>query len=99
MINKEEPSVLALIGKEIVSCFRKLRPTEDNTVVVSENFPSALEYETERFNLWAENLGLHHHGHSSLDYQLREADKLATFIRSLLEDLRSSLLDRTMPLL
>lgn len=47
-------------------------------------------YEAERFGLWANNLGLYHLAHSSLDYRLREAESLYNLIRNLLKDLLES---------
>ena len=43
--------------------------------------------ETERFLLWADNLGLNHLGHSSLDYRFRDAENLVEFVKGLLADL------------
>lgn len=47
--------------------------------------------EAERFELWAVNLGLFVSGHGSLDYRLREAEKLEATVRRFIEDLNSSL--------
>ena len=58
-------------------------------------FPKAAwRYESQRFTLWADNLGLHHRGHSSLDYRLRESYILQEYVSGLLGDLKSSLDDR-----
>ncbi|KAI1260405.1 hypothetical protein F5Y18DRAFT_257000 [Xylariaceae sp. FL1019] len=47
----------------------------------------ALQSEAERFQLWAHNLGLHHYGHASLDYRVRDSefvrDRLVEFIEEL----------------
>ena len=57
----------------------------------------AWEHEYARFSLWADNLGLHHHGHSSLDYRVRDADALRRFTKSLLTDLLENIDDMSTP--
>jgi hypothetical protein len=47
--------------------------------------------EQQRFSLWAKNLGLFQHGHSSLDYRLRDADLIKDFILEILDDLNEYL--------
>ena len=47
----------------------------------------AWENESQRFELWATNLGLYHQGHSSLDYRFRDAASLYSFAYKLLQDL------------
>ena len=47
----------------------------------------AWEHESLRFSLWAENLGVHHYGHSSLEYRVREAEPVRRLIASLIQDL------------
>ncbi|KAI1170207.1 hypothetical protein F4777DRAFT_134350 [Nemania sp. FL0916] len=48
--------------------------------------------ELERFQLWAQNLGLFQDGHASLDYRVRDAafvkDRLAELLRELMEHVR-----------
>ena len=53
--------------------------------------PTAVESETQRFLLWATNLGLLHHDHSSLDYRLRDNEVVRSFTTSLLSNLIESL--------
>lgn len=55
---------------------------------------AAWRHEADRFGLWANNLGLHHRGHSSLDYRLREAAALQDIIGGLLDDLKTNLEER-----
>ncbi|KAE8358236.1 hypothetical protein BDV27DRAFT_150625 [Aspergillus caelatus] len=50
--------------------------------------------ETQRFELWAKNLGLYHLGHSSLDYRFRDAPSLFEFTVSLLRNLEALLVQR-----
>jgi hypothetical protein len=49
--------------------------------------------EFERFELWAVNLGLFITGHGSLDYRVREAERLAQTIRRFMKELVDSLTD------
>ena len=84
---------LAAIGNEIRLLFDLL--TGSHLEGGLENYSEAAwEYEFERFGLWANNLGLHHRGHSSLDYRTREADALKKLISSLLNDLKTTLNER-----
>ena len=84
---------LAAIGKEIHHLFEQLSSSHlENSL---EGYSTAAwEHEAERFGLWANNLGLHHRGHSSLDYRLREAEALKKLIDNLLDDLKTSLCER-----
>lgn len=84
---------LTLVGREIVALFRTVERVGDKLVEPKYTVEAWIN-ESQRFNLWADNLGLHHRGHSSLDYRLREASNLESLIKSLLEDLRRLLHDR-----
>jgi hypothetical protein len=83
-------SSLALSGKEVALRFRKIDEFGEHPLT-PEYSSAAWKHEAERFGLWADNLGLYHGGHSSLDYRLREADALEAFVRNLLTDLNKSL--------
>lgn len=50
-------------------------------------------FELQRFELWAANMGLFVPGHGSLDYRVREAEKLAQTLRRFMQDLNTSLED------
>ena len=81
---------LALLGKGIIVYFNALVKNGNSTT--NDELPYAdWLHEYERFSLWADNLGLHHWGHSSLDYRLREAEALQYYIQSLLDDLKQEL--------
>jgi hypothetical protein len=81
---------LFLVGKKIVNLFCTIEASEDR--FCEEKYSTvAWQNEYQRFNLWADNLGLHHHGHSSLDYRLREAAILKNLVSGLLLDLERSL--------
>ena len=88
-LEEEDTPSLALLGHEIATIVHKVE--EEGGDSPSEFTPAAWKHELERFSLWADNLGLYHRGHSSLDYRLREADALRIFVRKLLSDLSSSL--------
>jgi hypothetical protein len=47
--------------------------------------------ESERFELWAANMGLFVKGHGSLDYRVREAERIAQTLREFMQDLVDSL--------
>ena len=47
----------------------------------------AVRNEWERFDLWADNIGLLHSGHISLDYRFRDAPLLYNFSQKLLRDI------------
>ena len=51
------------------------------------------EFEQERFQLWAANLGLFESGDRSLDYRIRESPTVRGFTTSLLCNLRENLTD------
>lgn len=69
---------------DLFSCLR--RATNSSKEVIPWD---SFNHEFERFDLWADNLGLYHQGHSSLDWRLREAESLSDFVRNLLADLCS----------
>lgn len=81
---------LADLGFEALSLFQRIQNVDsDNT---SQDWPAAsFTAEAERFELWAVNLGLFVVGHGSLDYRVREADRLAQTIRRFLQELMDSL--------
>jgi hypothetical protein len=83
--------LLADVGLDIVTLFGTLKAVGIELSDPSKSKQFALENVSDRFDLWAVNLGLHHSGHSSLDYRLRDADLLQQTIRTLLLDLSNSL--------
>lgn len=91
-------SDLALLGTEIVHLFRRCVEVSATWSVEPNYSAAAWRNESQRFDLWADNLGLHHRGHSSLQYRLREAAILENLVKSLLNDLRKSLHDRELVL-
>ena len=84
---------LAIVGKEIHASFNLILGSHLDDRL--EGYTTAAwEYEYQRFYLWANNFGLHHRGHSSLDYRLRESETLIRLFATLLHSLKTSLNDR-----
>lgn len=86
---------LAAIGHRIYLSFESLEVDsrshdDDNT------FLAALVNESQRFGLWAKNLGLYDLGHSSLDYRFRDATVVYAYTKHLLVDLEKSFWKSTM---
>lgn len=83
---------LADLGFEALSLFQRVQTV--HTDKTSPDWPAAsFTAEAERFELWAINLGLFVAGHGSLDYRVREADRLAQTIRRFLQELMESLVE------
>ncbi|KAI0115595.1 hypothetical protein GGR51DRAFT_546367 [Nemania sp. FL0031] len=81
------------LGLAIAEDFDKLLEVErNNEWLKAQDITS----EAERFQLWAQNLGLFQQGHASLDYRVRDAvlvrDRLAELLRELAEHTRELLL-------
>ena len=67
---------LADLGFEALSLFQRVQTVDNDKT--SPGWPAtSITAEAERFELWAVNLGLFVAGHGSLDYRVREADRLA----------------------
>ena len=77
----EGPASLPSLGQRVEEAFQQL------LAKISPEDTVAWEHESIRFALWAENLGVHHHGHSSLEYRVREAEPVRRLIASLIQDL------------
>jgi hypothetical protein len=83
---------LADLGFEALSLFQRVQTMDSDKT--SQDWPAAsFTAEAERFELWAINLGLFVVGHGSLDYRVREADRLARTTRRFLQELIDSLAD------
>jgi hypothetical protein len=83
---------LGAIGKKTSRLFQILanETLSSNDSAVADQGP-AVENESQRFSLWATNLGLLNTGNSSLDYRLRDAEVLLDAVRKLLLDLNDTL--------
>lgn len=81
---------LADLGFEALKVFQQVLDLKSDEL--SQDWPAAsFASEAERFELWAVNLGLFVVGHGSLDYRVREADRLAQTIRRFLQELVDTL--------
>lgn len=87
----------ALLGLEVASLFQLIDSIEKPTANTGDNesgeWPkSRFMAESDRFQLWAVNLGLFVPGHGSLDYRVREAgglkDTVCRFLKSLITALQ-----------
>ena len=76
---------LAAIGHRIYRSFESLSHEDE------DSFSSALVNESQRFGLWAKNIGLYNLGHSSLDYRFRNAPVVYEYTKLLLVDLEKSI--------
>ena len=78
------------LGIRVLSLFERARAVYNDKT--SQAWPAApFITEAERFELWAVNLGLFVVGHGSLDYRVRDAERLAQTIRRFLLELIDSL--------
>src|ERR1700744_1680148 len=91
-IQEAREATLAQTGVEILRLFDCIEQ-ECNKSAAFNNETSLTELTTqsERFDLWATNLGLHQSGHASLDYRFRDAPRIREYADSLLSNLRSAL--------
>lgn len=79
---------LISLGTRIETLIWQVKTLRDKSPILNDaTLWASFEHEYERWRLWAENLGLFHLGHGSLDYRLRDADSLTGFVRDLFQDL------------
>ena len=83
---------LADLGFQALSLFQRVQ-AEQSDGPINEWPTASLATQAERFELWAVNLGLFVVGHGSLDYRVREAERLAQTIRRFLQELLDSLIE------
>src|SRR5271170_5823370 len=90
---------LSIAGRSIAGFFRLLlRLLSHASEPFIQQLPRRkLILEEQRFRLWATNLGLFQHGHSSLDYRLRDADLVKNFALDVLDELIEYLSERGSP--
>lgn len=85
---RDANETLAIIGRRIHCSLKSLekdawfQEAEDSTALLNES---------QRFGLWAKNLGLFDLGHNSLDYRFRDAPVVYEYTRHLLVDLEKSI--------
>ena len=75
---------LTTVGRRVNQAFTKFEGYLDSSLGLLHE---ESDNESQRFQLWAVNLGLYQSGHSSLDYRFRDAPSLYEFARKLLLDL------------
>lgn len=90
-----KPLTLAETSLETITLLKRVKnidkPAENSS---AEEWPKELfAAEEDRFELWAVNLGLFVSGHGSLDYRLRDAERLESTIRRFITDLNNSLIE------
>lgn len=83
------PTVLQELGRVIFSRFDQIigNFTNDQAKNLSSQTSVSLGSESERFKIWAVELGLLVPGHGSLDYRVREAENLRSTLEIFLNDL------------
>jgi hypothetical protein len=88
-----QTSLLSEIGYETLHKFSQLADALSVEASVSDQHlrQTQLEFEYQRFKLWAANLGLHQHGHASLDYLLRDAGLIKEYIADVLKEMNEYL--------
>lgn len=85
-------AALADLGSNAIDLFRKVEKALKESADTA--WPDdLLVAESDRFELWAANMGLFVAGHGSLDYRVREAERLAQTLRRFMQDLINSLDD------
>ncbi|KAK5660623.1 hypothetical protein OQA88_13187, partial [Cercophora sp. LCS_1] len=82
----ETPVMLLPIGNRVFNIFRQLLDLASDGAA-SRTFQRHLIIESERFTLWAQDLGLRRQGHASLDYRVRDAGVMRSRLANLLTEL------------
>ena len=90
----ETDETLAAIGRRIHQTFGSF-PVDSSVLEMEDGLHAAWLEESQRFGLWAKNLGLYDAGHGSLDYRFRDAPSAYVYARQLLVNLEKSLLTCT----
>lgn len=88
-----QSAALSGVGLDVVKLFREVnainKHVEDGKYA---QWPGDLfAAESDRFEVWAVNLGLFVPGHGSLDYRIREASSLRAALLRFMSDLKYSL--------
>lgn len=84
-------SSLAQVGLDVIGLFDKIIKKIISGQTTTDLQLDAVANESQRFKLWAVNLGLHQPGHGSLDYRFRDAPQIYQYAGKLLWDLREAL--------
>lgn len=83
-----ESTELHELGTKIFAGFSELSAAQN---IASHSVGKKLISEEQRFRLWAHSLGLHHQGHSSLDYRVRDAVAVKSRLADILAELKGHL--------
>jgi hypothetical protein len=96
-----EAETLRNLGSRVLSQFgvtsHALRSKASQQSEADNNAERSIENlnaESERFQLWAANLGLHATGDISLDYRVQDSPSVKSYAGQLLEELAEDLSDR-----
>lgn len=82
---------LAAVGHRIRNAFAALQ-ADDRSLQHGDASQASIMNESQRFGLWAKNLGLYQDGHSSLDYRFRDAPTVYDYTIQLMGRLEESLM-------
>ncbi|KAI0102119.1 hypothetical protein GGR51DRAFT_574262 [Nemania sp. FL0031] len=85
-------TLLCELGGKVSDCFTRLLSKGESVEWLNVPF---LTSEAERFQLWANSLGLFHEGHESLDYRVRDS----VFVKEQLSELLQQLIEHSESLL
>lgn len=93
MASSQVEQNLAADGHQVRKSFQNAYKSLEQNVsnIAGQLELPAVESEMQRFLLWATNLGLFHHDHSSLDYRLRDNETVRSFTKTLLSNIIESL--------
>ena len=90
----ESAETLAAVGHRIHTVFATLE-ADNQFLTRRDSFQASLSNESQRYDLWARNVGLYKDGDSSLDYRFRDTPSIYDYTRHLLGKLEQSLLIST----
>ncbi|RDW56888.1 hypothetical protein BP5796_12955 [Coleophoma crateriformis] len=92
MASVSSAATLGEIGQETIQLLDKVKTVQRHAESTKSEWPQTLfAAEADRFELWAVNLGLFMSGHGSLDYRVREAERMERTLRRFMSDLNGSL--------
>ena len=87
----ESSETLAAVGHRIYTVFATLTAGNERSKC-GDPLQASLSNESQRYDLWARNVGLYEDGDSSLDYRFRDAPAMYDYTQQLLVKLEQSLL-------
>ena len=87
----ESAETLAAVGHRIHTVFATLEASNGH-LKPEVSFQAPLSNESQRYELWARNVGIYEDGDSSLDYRFRDTPSIYDYTHQLLGKLEQSLL-------